>query len=135
MKSLSLLLLVSASVAASEQFDVVVYGGTAGGVITAVSAARAGMRVALLEPGRHLGGMVSGGLSATDVGKKEVIGGYALEFYLRAGRRYDMAQYGQEAAWMMEPHVAEEILRQMLREAGVTVMMEHRLRENKASRR
>jgi flavin-dependent dehydrogenase len=120
MKSLSLLLLLSASVAASERFDVVVYGGTAGGVMAAVNAARAGMRVALLEPGRHLGGMVSGGLSATDVGKKEVIGGYALEFYLRAGRRYDMAQYGQEAAWMMEPHVAEEILRQMLREAGVT---------------
>ncbi|HUE21725.1 MAG TPA: FAD-dependent oxidoreductase [Bryobacteraceae bacterium] len=129
MKSLSLLLLLSASVAASERFDVVVYGGTAGGVMAAVNAARAGMRVALLEPGRHLGGMVSGGLSATDVGKKEVIGGYALEFYLRAGRRYDMAQYGQEAAWMMEPHVAEEILRQMLREAGVTVMMEHQLRE------
>lgn len=129
MKSLSLLLLFTASVAAAERFDVVVYGGTAGGAIAAVSAARAGMRVALLEPGRHLGGMVSGGLSATDVGKKEVIGGYALEFYLRAGRHYDMAQYGQEAAWRMEPHVAEEILRQMLRDAGVTVMMEHRLRE------
>jgi hypothetical protein len=129
MKSLFLLLLLSASVAAAERFDVVVYGGTAGGAIAAVSAARAGMRVALLEPGRRLGGMVSGGLSATDVGKKEVIGGYALEFYRRAGRRYDMAQYGQEAAWMMEPHVAEDILRQMLHEAGVTVMMEQRLRE------
>jgi len=130
MKPFSLLLLFSASVAASQRFDVVVYGGTAGGVIAAVSAARAGMRVALLEPARHLGGMVSGGLSATDVGKKEAISGYALEFYLRAGRHYDMAQYGQEAAWMMEPHVAEEILRQMLREAGVMVMMEQRLREH-----
>ena len=130
MKSLSLLLLFSASVAASQHFDVVVYGGTAGGAIAAVSAARAGMKVALLEPGKHLGGMVSGGLSATDVGKKEVIGGYPLEFYLRAGRRYGMAQYGQQAAWMMEPHVAEEILRQMLREASVTVMMNHQLRQN-----
>ena len=129
MKSILLLLLFTTSVAASDQFDVLVYGGTAGGVIAAVSAARAGMRVALLEPGRHLGGMVSGGLSATDVGKKEVIGGYALEFYRRAGKRYDMAQYGQEEAWMMEPHIAEEILRQMLREAGVIVMTEHPLRE------
>lgn len=77
-----LLLLFSANIAASERFDVVVYGGTAGGVIAAVSAARAGMRVALLEPDRHLGGMVSGGLSATDTGRKEVIGGYALELYL-----------------------------------------------------
>ena len=129
MKSLSLLVLFATGLGAAEHFDVVVYGGTAGGVIAAVSAARAGMKVALLEPGRHLGGMASGGLSATDVGKREVIGGYALEFYRRAGKHYDMAQYGQEIAWMMEPHVAEEIFRQMLREAGVTVLMEHRLRE------
>ncbi len=51
---------------AQQQFDVVVYGGTAGGVITAVTAAREGLRTALLEPGNHLGGMVSGGLGWTD---------------------------------------------------------------------
>ena len=45
-----------------NRFDVVVYGGTAAGVLTAVTAAREGLTVALLEPGRHLGGMVSGGL-------------------------------------------------------------------------
>src|SRR6476659_1987325 len=82
--------------------DVVVYGGTAGGVIAAVSAAREGLKVALLEPGKHLGGMVSGGLSWTDFGKKEIIGGYALEFYRRAGRHYEMSRFGQEIAWMHE---------------------------------
>src|ERR1700733_15639087 len=107
MKSLFLLLLLSASVAAAERFDVVVYGGTAGGAIAAVSAARAGMRVALLEPGRRLGGMVSGGLSATDVGKKEVIGGYALEFYRRAGNVYEMARHRQEIGWNPAPSVGE----------------------------
>ena len=75
---------------APQQFDVVVYGGTAGGVITAVTAAREGLRTALLEPGNHLGGMVSGGLGWTDFGKKEVIGGTALEFYVRLGRHYEM---------------------------------------------
>ncbi len=65
------------------EFDLVVYGGTAGGVITAVAGAREGLRVALLEPGTHLGGMVSGGLSRTDHGRKEVVGGYALEFLTR----------------------------------------------------
>jgi choline dehydrogenase-like flavoprotein len=40
--------------------DIVVYGATAGGVIAAVAAARAGTRVILVEPGRHLGGMVLG---------------------------------------------------------------------------
>lgn len=33
-------------------YDVVVYGGTAGGVITAVSAARMGLKTALLDPAR-----------------------------------------------------------------------------------
>lgn len=113
----------------AAKFDVVVYGGTAGGVVAAVSAARQGLKVALLEPGKHLGGMVSGGLSWTDFGRKEVIGGYALEFYWRAGRHYKMSQYGQEIAWMHEPRVAEDIFRQMLRDAHVAVFLDHRLRE------
>src|ERR1700720_2529059 len=79
----------------AEKFDVVVYGGTAGGVIAAVSAAREGLKVALLEPGKHLGGMVSGGLSWTDFGRKEIIGGYALEFYWRAGKPYAMYAFDQ----------------------------------------
>src|SRR5437899_9571042 len=128
-KRFLLLPLFCALLPAAQKFDVVVYGGTAGGVIAAVSAARQGLKVALLEPGKHLGGMVSGGLSWTDFGKKEVIGGYALEFYWRAGRHYEMSRYGQEIAWMHEPHVAEDIFRQMLREAQVTVLLDHRLRE------
>src|SRR5215470_12056650 len=127
MKSMVLLLLCCALLPAAQKFDVVVYGGTAGGVIAAVSAAREGLNVALLEPGRHLGGMVSGGLSWTDFGKKDVIGGYALEFYWRAGRHYEMSRYGQEIAWMHEPHVAEDIFREMLREARVSVLLQHRL--------
>jgi hypothetical protein len=129
MTKLVLIPLCCALLPAAQKFDVVVYGGTAGGVIAAVSGAREGLHVALLEPGRHLGGMVSGGLSWTDFGKKDVIGGYALEFYWRAGRHYEMSRYGQEIAWMHEPHVAEEIFRQMLREARVTVLLNHRLRE------
>jgi hypothetical protein len=113
----------------AQSFDVVVYGGTAGGVIAAVSAAREGLRTALLEPGTHVGGMVSGGLSFTDFGKKEVIGGYALEFYQRVGRHYGMPGFGNDVAWYHEPHVAEAILREMLREAGVAVFEKHRLRE------
>src|SRR5262245_1083054 len=69
----------------AQPYDLVVYGATAGGVIASISAARMGLMVALIEPGRHVGGMVSGGLSHTDLGKREVIGGYSLEFYWRAG--------------------------------------------------
>jgi glycine/D-amino acid oxidase-like deaminating enzyme len=93
------------------------YGGTAGGVITAVSAAREGASVVLLEPGNHIGGMVSGGLGRTDYGKKEVIGGYSLEFFERLGRRY-----GEPVSWFFEPHLAEKVFREMLDEAKVPVL-------------
>jgi hypothetical protein len=105
-----------------QTFDLVVYGGTAGGVITAVPAAREGLRVALVEPRRHLGGMVSGGLGWTDYGKKEVIGGYSLEFFERVG-----ARYGEPVEWHFEPHVAEDVFRTMVKEAGVTVFYGQRL--------
>jgi hypothetical protein len=107
----------------------VVYGGTAGGAMTAISGARMGLKTALLEPREHIGGMVTGGLSRTDVGRREVIGGYALEFYWRAGNAYNMAQHLQDIAWLPEPHVAEAIFGDMLRQSGVTVLLHRRLRE------
>ena len=130
MKSLAVFLsLAAACSGATRNFDVVVYGGTAGGVMAAVSSARQGLKTALVEPTSHLGGMVSGGLGFTDYGKKEAIGGYALEFYWRAGVHYQMSRFGNEVAWLHEPHVAEEIFREMLRDAGVTVFEKQRLRE------
>jgi hypothetical protein len=128
-------LLFCTSLFGAQKFDVVVYGGTAGGVITAVSAAREGLKVALLEPENHLGGMVSGGLSWTDVGKREVIGGYALEFYWRVGRHYQLYHHRHEVGWVHEPHVAEDIFRQMLTESGVTVFFQRRLREKTGVRK
>ncbi len=110
--------------ATPPEFDFVVYGGTAGGVVAAVAAAREGLRVALVEPGQHLGGMVSGGLGWTDYGKKEVIGGYSLEFFRRVG-----VKYGRDVEWHFEPHVAEAVFEEMVREAGVQVLRGHRLRE------
>ncbi len=107
-----------------QTFDLVVYGGTAGGVMTAVAAAREGLTVALLEPGRHLGGMVSGGLGWTDYGRKEVIGGYSLEFFQRVG-----AKYGRDIEWHFEAHVAEAVFNELVKEAGVRVFLQHRLRE------
>jgi thioredoxin reductase len=73
-KVVALAIALAAGLAAQE-FDLVVYGATAGGVMTAVSGARHGLKAVLLEPGRHVGGMVTGGLSGTDMGKGEVIGG------------------------------------------------------------
>src|SRR5690242_11332462 len=57
------------------QTDICVHGGTAGGVVAAVEAARLGKQTVLLEFGSHLGGMTSGGLGQTDIGNKAAIGG------------------------------------------------------------
>jgi hypothetical protein len=123
------------ALAQAQNADLVVYGGTASGVIAAVSGARQGLKVTLLEPGKHIGGMVTGGLSRTDVGRREVIGGYALEFYWRAGLAYNLPQHLQDIAWLPEPHVAEAVLGKMLQDAGVAVVFQSRLREKDGVRR
>jgi hypothetical protein len=121
------LLLGSPALAASpHKSDVVVYGGTAAGVAAAVAAARLGAGVTLIEPGTHLGGMVSGGLGHTDTGKTETIGGIALEFFQKVGRHY-----GQDLSWDFEPHVAEDVLRKLVADAGVKVVYRSRLKEHR----
>lgn len=113
-----------------RDYDVVVYGSTAGGVIAAVSAAREGLSVALVTPDRHLGGMVSGGLGWTDYGTKDVIGGYSLEFFERVGRKY-----GRSIEWHFEPHVAEEVFEDLVKEARLAVFRQERLAQSGGIRR
>jgi hypothetical protein len=98
------------------EFDVAVYGGTPGGFATALQAARLGKKVALLSFDRHVGGLTSGGLTATDVGKKDAIGGLAIEFYNRVGKLVDFS-----------PSHAEATFLKMLEEANVTVLFERPL--------
>ena len=118
--------------------DICVYGGTSGGVVAALQAARMGKRVVLVEPGRHLGGMTSGGLSAVDIGEPRSVGGIAREYFSRL-----VASYGKTLSWdqpfrgkggpatggaySIEPHVAERVFEEMVSEAGVTVLREARL--------
>ena len=93
--------------APADSPDLVVYGGTASGVMTAYSAAREGLHVVLLEPGVHLGGMVTGGLSATDLGHYTIIGGYARDFYMNAAAHYGVHDLDRPENWRSEPHVDE----------------------------
>lgn len=124
-------------------YDVVVYGGTSGGVAAAVQSARMGKSVVLIEPSRHIGGLSSGGLGATDIGNKAAIGGISREFYHRVWQHYQRddawkqqrrEEYrsrrqavGEETMWTFEPHVAEKIFRAMLRDAKVPVVLGQRL--------
>ena len=92
--------------------------------MSAIAAAKHGANVVLLEPGNHVGGMLSGGLGRTDMDRQEnVIGGLALEFFRRVGRHY-----GEEVAWTFEPSVAEKVLKEMIAEQKITVEFDRSLR-------
>lgn len=96
--------------------DVCVYGGTPGGVMTAIQARRMGKSAVLVVFRKHVGGMTSGGLSAVDLGRGDSIAGIALEFLNRVGQKRGF-----------RPSKAEETFRAMLDEAKVPVYYEHRL--------
>ena len=131
-----------------QHYDIVIYGGTAGGVAAAVQAAKMGKSAILIEPGQHLGGLTSGGLGATDIGNKRVIGGISREFYRRIAQHYaqDDAWTVQKRAdfksprqaakedtmWTFEPHVAEQLFDTMVTEAKVPVLRGERLDLKKA---
>ncbi len=76
-----------------------------------------------------MGGMVTGGLSCTDLGHYSIIGGYVRDFYLKAAAHYGVRDLDRMENWYSEPHVSEEIFRGMLKDAGVTVIYRQRLRE------
>ena len=79
-------LAVRVSAAEVIETDVCVYGATSGGVAAGVQATRMGKRAVVVEFGRHIGGLTSGGLGATDIGNKAAIGGISREFYHQIGR-------------------------------------------------
>lgn len=110
--------------AQTVSYDVCVYGATSAGVIAAYTAKMMGKSVVLVDPGRHIGGLSSGGLGMTDIGNKYVVTGLALDFYRRMGRHY-----GRLESWIFEPHVAREVFGQYIREAGLEVWMGRSLRD------
>lgn len=103
-------------------YDICVYGGTSAGVMAAVAAKRMGKKVLLIEPGYRLGGLSSGGLGFTDIGNKYAVTGLARQFYRRLGQHY-----GNFENWIFEPHVAENLFRQYIREEGIQVLYGYRL--------
>lgn len=129
---------------AEQPFDIVVYGGTAAGVVAAIQADCMGMRVALVSPDVHLGGLTASGLGWTDSKDGSSIGGLSREFYHRIWRHYRdpaawirverdqyagrvIAQPGKtvdderEVMWTFEPHVAEKVFDAWLGETRVAL--------------
>ena len=136
----SLGLAVASSPAA--EYDVVVYGGTSAAVIAAVQAKKMHKTVVIVSPDKHLGGLSSGGLGWTDTGNKAVIGGLSRDFYHRVWKHYDQPgawkqqkkeEYGgkgqgtpavdgeNRTMWIFEPHVAEQIFEDYVKEFSIPV--------------
>ena len=88
------LLLLNLPSRAQEYYDIVVYGATSAGVTASIQAARMGKDVVFISNYPNVGGLTSSGLGATDLNKREAIGGIAKEFYSRV---YDY--YADSSAW------------------------------------
>jgi hypothetical protein len=143
---LALTIALTLSTHAEESHDIVVYGGTSGGITAAIQAKRMGKSVVLIEPTKFLGGLTTGGLGATDIGNKKAIGGMSREFYSRIFKHYSVAgnwkhqtreEYfskkphgntdAEDTMWTFEPHVATKIYDDMIKEAAVKVVFGERL--------
>ena len=140
---------ISASKATNA--DILVYGATSSGIISAVQAARMNRSVILIGADKHVGGLTTGGLGATDIGNKDVIGGLSREFYHEVAKHYqDDAAWihetreeffasrskrtkleeviGEDATmWSFEPHVATAIFEKMMEKEGITLVREKKV--------
>lgn len=159
MKYLSFLLavlsLINSSCSSTDnahEVDIVIYGGTSAAVIAAVQAKQSGKSVVVVSPDKHLGGLSSGGLGFTDTGDKSVIGGLARDFYHRVymhyadsatwrwERREDYGNRGQgtpaidgdaRTMWIFEPHVAEQVFEDYIKQYGIEVHRDEWLNREK----
>lgn len=129
--------LLQASLAALDATppDLVVIGGTPGGIATAVTAARLGHTVTLVEYHRHIGGMSASGLGASDIEDRTMIQGFFREFvdrikahYIAAhGAQSDQVKLCQDGYWY-EPSVAEKVFESFITEQSkITVLKHHEL--------
>ncbi|MCM1198035.1 MAG: FAD-dependent oxidoreductase [Clostridium sp.] len=113
------------SIASAAEYDVVIVGGTPGGIMAAIAAAREGKDCAILERTAHVGGLPANGLGATDIGTRGATTGLFGQF-VDMNRAYYVEKYGagspQERAcsdgYHFEPHVAEENFCRMIDGAG-----------------
>ncbi|MEY4242894.1 MAG: hypothetical protein RLZZ245_479 [Verrucomicrobiota bacterium] len=129
--------------AAEKQHDIIVYGGTSGGIIAALQAAKSERSVVLVSPTAYLGGLTTSGLGWTDLGSDAILGGLSREFYTRVYQHYqkpdawkweERAKFGNrgqgvpalnpksQLASVFEPSVTTAILNEMLKEHGITVV-------------
>lgn len=105
-----------------KEVDICVYGGTSAGVVAAYSAKKMGKSVLLIEPGKYLGGMTTGGLGMTDIGNKYAVTGLARLFYRRIGEHYNKFEQ-----WTFPPSVATATMNRFVEDADLDVLYYRRI--------
>lgn len=105
-----------------REVDICVYGGTSAGVVAAYSAKMMGKSVLLIEPGKYLGGMTTGGLGMTDIGNKQAVTGLARLFYRRIGEHYNKFEQ-----WTFPPGVATKMMNRFVSDANLEVLYYRRI--------
>jgi hypothetical protein len=135
MKIVTALLFALTSALAGEQADVIVVTANPAGVAAAVAAAKSGAKVIVLEESAHVGGIIAGGLTNTDIRKHGAVGGVYNDFKRRIVQHYTTT-YGADSKQvkvckggnMFEARVAEKIFRDMLvAERNITLLQQHRV--------
>jgi len=104
-------------------YDLVIVGGTPGGIMTAIAAAREGKTSVLLERTNHFGGLPANGLGATDIATRRATTGLFKEFVDRVLAHY-VNKYGKDSeqvkassdGYHFEASVAEQVFTEMLAE-------------------
>lgn len=108
---------------AFAQYDLVIVGGTPGGIMSAISAAKMGKTSVILERTSHVGGLPANGLGATDIATRGATTGLFSDFIIRVKNHY-IKKYGENSrqvkdcsdGFHFEPSVAEMVLEEMLAE-------------------
>lgn len=136
---------LSVAEGANIRTEVCIYGESASGVMAAIQSARLGKKTLLISKNSHVGGMATSGLTATDINRQDQVGGLAAEFYGRIWDHYIQPEVWRnqtreefmlssrkrtfsgknderQIQWVYESGVAEQIMKDMLSEAGVEVL-------------
>ena len=103
-------------------FDVLIIGGGASGAAAAVSAARLGLSVAMVEEINRLGGMSSNGLGSTDIRNVSRSNGFFEDF-----RQRIIAFYGGGNGLRYESRVANAVFKSLLYEhCNISIFLKSR---------
>lgn len=128
--AITLIVFAISMVSCTRNYDVIVVGGTPGGIMTAISASRMGKSALVLERTGIVGGLPANGLGATDISTRGATTGLFLEFVNRV-KDYYVDEYGPDSkqvkdcssGYHFEPSVAARIFSEMLSEcSNVTVL-------------